>query len=160
VLLALVAARGARDYLRSPEERLRGVTAELYLETQKLGRRLGQALSPDEVLYQVGEESGLYWYSGKRPTATWGVVQLVQGPQAPRLLALTLESLPARPPALVVVAKRMLDRARDHPVFAWVAANYRPVEPADPGERKFFTFYVPRDAPPALVARVLGNPSG
>ena len=60
----------------------------------------------------------------------------------------------------MVVAKRVLDRARDHPVFAWVAANYRPVEPADPGERRFFTFYVPRDAPAALVERVLDGPSG
>jgi hypothetical protein len=155
-MLALLAIRGSRDYLLEPEARLTGMNAALALETQRLGRRLGAVLMPDEVLYQVGEETGLYWYSGKRPTVTWGVVQLVQWPQAARLAARTMAELPAHPPTLIVAANRLLPQVQDHPLFGWVKANYRPVEPVDPDERRHFTFYVPNSASPGLVRRLSG----
>jgi hypothetical protein len=96
---------------------LRGEYQELYLETQKLGRRLGNALHDDERLYQWGEESGLYGYSGKRPPASVGRWPLVTGPQAERRTQQTLKSLIAQPPELVVVANRILERGENHPVL-------------------------------------------
>ena len=154
-LLLLLAVRGSRDYVASAPERLSGTFGEIHLESQRLGRRLGRAMTAQEVLYQVGEETGLYWFSGKRPTATIGVVQLVQWPQAARLVDLSLQALPADPPALIVVANRLIEGIKGHPVFDWIEANYRPVEPDDPGERKFFTFYVPIAADQEFVRRML-----
>jgi hypothetical protein len=164
--LVVLLAFEARSYLMPAETALRNVgTArrgplsgtyhqELYLETQKLGRRLGEALHGDEILYQWGEESGLYWYSGKRPPAIASRWVLISGPQAGRLTRQTLKSLMARPPDLVVVANSVLDHSRGHPVFEWVRSHYDPRRPIRSGERKFFTFFVPKDASADLVRRV------
>jgi hypothetical protein len=117
VCLATLLVYEARSYRMPAEMLLRGEYQELYLETQKLGRRLGNALHDDERLYQWGEESGLYWYSGKRPPASVGRWPLVTGPQAERRTQQTLKSLIAQPPELVVVANRILERGENHPVL-------------------------------------------
>ena len=117
-------------------------------------------MSPDEVLYQVGEETGLYWFSGKRPTATWGVVQLVQWPQARRLVDAhpAGSARPTRPPSLVVVAKRTLDRGVKRSSGLRLDGGELPPGRARPTRASASSspFYVPdRRADQALVARVL-----
>jgi hypothetical protein len=154
--LATLLAYEACSYRMPAEMLLRGKYQELYLETQKLGRRLGDALHDDERLYQWGEESGLYWYSGKRPPASVVRWPLVTGPQAERLTQQTLKSLIAQPPDLIVVANRILAGGENHPVLEWIRSQYAPLQPQGPGERKFFTFFVPADASPDLVHRVVG----
>jgi hypothetical protein len=121
-----------------------------------MAQRLGAALRNDEVLYQWGEESGLYWHSGKRPTAAVLTFPLLSGPQAGRLTNDTLGSLQERPPDLIIAVNYMLDRGTGHPVFEWIRANYTPTEPALRDEREFFTFYLPASAEPDFVRRVLG----
>jgi hypothetical protein len=153
--LAVLVAHEAPSYWRPAESILHGTYQELYLDTQRLGRRLGGALHGDETLYQWGEESGLYWYSGKRPPASFLRWSLILGPQAERLTRQTLQSLMARPPDLVIVANRVLEHS-GHPVFEWIRSHYVPLRPIEPGERKFFTFFVPTDVSPALARRVLG----
>jgi hypothetical protein len=139
---------------------LRGTYQELYLETQKLGRRLGDVLHEDESLYQWGEESGLYWYSGKRPPASVLRWPLVSGPQAERLTRQALDALVARPPDLIVVVNRLLERGESHPVYEWIRSGYVPLQPRDARERQFFTFFVAPDGPPELVERVLASHHG
>ena len=146
-----------RTYVSEPDETLVGTQQEIYLQTESLGRRLGKALTPDEVLFQWGEESGLYWYSGKRPTAAILAFDLFDGPQAGRLTARTLRSLQAAPPDVIVVVNDAFDDIYDHPVFEWIESNYAAVRPAIPGERKFFTFYLPANATAGFTSRVLGT---
>jgi hypothetical protein len=165
--LAVLIVFEARSYLMPAETALHNVGTprrgplsgtyhqELYLETQELGRRLGGTLHGDEMLYQWGEESGLYWYSGKRPPATVSRWVLISGPQAGRLTQQTLKSLMARPPDLVVVvANRVLEHGRSHPVFEWIRLHYHSMRPTRSDERKFFTFFVSKDASADLVRRV------
>ena len=59
--------------------------------------------------------------------------------------------------ALAEPALNMLDNGEGHPVFEWIRSNYKPVEPAIPEEREFFTFYVPVTAPLEFLQRVLGS---
>jgi hypothetical protein len=154
--LAMVFAYEASSFRMPADMLLRGTYQELYLETQTLGRRLGDALNDDEILYQWGEESGLYWYSGKRPTASVLRWPLVSGPQAERLTQQTLRSLIAQPPDLIVVVNRILEHNESHPVFEWIRSHYALLQPNRPGERKFFTFFVHAQGSPELVRRVVG----
>jgi hypothetical protein len=155
--LLVLAVAESKPYMSSPETMLRGRYAELYLETQALGRRLESALYEDEVLYQWGEESGLYWFSGKRPSASVLRFPLLVGPQAPRLTRQTEESLQARPPDLIVVVNYSGIASKKHPVYRWILSEYRGLSPTHPGERKFFTFYVPAVSDEEFVGRVLGG---
>jgi hypothetical protein len=153
--LLVLAVGESKTYFLPAETLLRGKYAEIYLETQALGRRLGNALHENEVLYQWGEESGLYWFSGKRPPASVVTFPLFMGPQAPRLIRQTKTSLQSRPPDLIVVANYSANSSIEHPVYRWILSEYRAVSPALPGEQKFFTFYVPFDANAEFVERVL-----
>jgi hypothetical protein len=155
--LAVLATFESRAYLSSPEEIFRDTYAELYVETRALGQRLGGALRDDESVYQWGEETGIYWYSGKRAPASILTYPLLAGPQAPRLQLQSLAALRADPPDLVVAAKYVLESSRGHTVFEWILENYRPLMPDVPGERKFFVFYVPADAEVEFIGRVLGQ---
>jgi hypothetical protein len=157
VVLAALATFESRAYLSSSEEIFRGTYAELYIETRALGQRLGGALRDDESVYQWGEETGIYWYSGKQAPASILTYPLFAGPQALRLQQQTLTALRADPPDLVVVASYVLESSRDHPVFGWIRENYRPLMPAIPAERKFFVFYVPADAEGEFIERLLGG---
>jgi hypothetical protein len=154
--LASLSAYETQSYRIPTEILLRGTYQELYLETRKLGLRLGDVLERDEILYQWGEESGLYWYSGKRPPASILTWPLFFGPQAERLTQQTRESLMAQPPDLIVAVRYVLGSSKGHPVFEWIQSNYAAVEPEQPGERKFFTFFVPAGASPELVQRLRG----
>jgi hypothetical protein len=146
-----------RVYVLAPEDLLAGTPQEIYMETESLGRRLGKALAPNEEIFQWGEESGLYWYSGKRPAAAVLVYNMYYGPQAGRLTAHALKSLETAPPDVIVVVNDAFDGVYDHPVFAWIDSHYTAVQPAIPGERRFFTFYLLPAATADLRARVLGT---
>jgi hypothetical protein len=154
VVLIGLAFYETRPYRVTPEQALTGTYQGLYLVTKRLGLRLGSALTSDEVLYQWGEESGLYWYSDKRPPASVLTFPLLSGPQAARLTAQTRGALLARPPDLIVVADYMRNASRGHPVFEWVGANYTAVEPQNPAEAQHFTLYIPKGASREFLERV------
>ena len=152
-----VGAYESRYYLTAPEVVFRGTYTELYIETRALGRRLGAALADAETVYQWGEETGIYWYSGKRAPASILTYPLFEGPQAPRLREQTGRALRTDPPDLIVAANYAARASMDHPIFQWIAANYRPLAPEIEGEREFFTFYVPLNATDEFVGRALGR---
>jgi len=56
------------------------------------------------------------------------------------------------------VVNDAFDGIEDHPVFNWIESNYTALQPAIPGERKFFTFFLPPHATASFTARVLGVP--
>ena len=144
----------SRAYRTSVDEALAGTYQDLYLQTQRMARRLAQALRPDETLYQWGEESGLYWYSGRRPPASILTYPMLVGPQADRLTRQSLSSLVARPPDLIVAVNYMLDDGKGHPVFEWMIKHYVPAQPRIEAEQKYFTFFVPRGSGPEFFGRV------
>jgi hypothetical protein len=157
ICLLGIIARQLPVYLMSAEAVLRGTYQEVYLETQRLGQRLAHALRSEEQLYQWGEESGLYWYSGKRPPPSASVLRwpLFRGPQARRLEDQTLEALLREPPDLIVAANRILDRSKGQKVFEWIQSRYKPRQPDDAREQAFFTFFVPATASPEQMQRML-----
>ena len=65
-------------------------------------------------------------------------------------------SLQARPPDLIVVANYISNASKGHPVYQWISSNYRALPPVIPGERRFFTFYVPVESREEFIQRVLG----
>ena len=149
VVLAVLAAIllwEARYYRGGPDRLLPGTNGEIYHATQRLGRRLARTMQPDEVLFQWGAESGLYFYSGKRPPAAILCWPLLRGPQASDLSRAALARLTARPPDLIVAARYFERHSREHPIHRWIESNYRRIEPEDPAERKFFVLFVPDGA--------------
>ena len=144
----------SRPFRSTVDQTLAGTYQVMYLQTQRMARRLALALRPEETLYQWGEESGLYWYSGRRPPASVLTFVLLGGPQAVRLTRQSLASLAARPPDLVVAANYTLGNGRGHPVFEWVQERYEPVRPRLESERRYFTFFVPRGSGPEFLARI------
>jgi hypothetical protein len=149
-----LAAFETRVYFGSIDAQLEGTYQDRYLQTQRMARRLSAQLRPDEVLYQWGEDSGVYWYSGRRPPASVLTYPLLRGPQAERLSRQSLASLTAHPPALVVASNYMLDDGVGHPVFEWIRAHYVPALPQRDPERRYFTFFVPSGSSADFVARV------
>ncbi len=149
-----LATHTARSYRTPVERAVAGSSQALYLQTQRMGRRLAGVLRPGETLYQWGEESGLYWYSGRRPPGSVLTYPLLTGPQADRLTRQSLASLAARPPHLVVAANYMLDYGQGHPVWEWVREHYVAAKPQDEAERRYFTLFVPKASGPELHARL------
>ena len=160
--VAVLFAYELRIYPSPPEEVVEGSYQQLYLETERLGRRLRDALRPDEVLSQWGNETGLYRFADRRPpsateTHSFG---LIVGPQATRLSNQALQALRARPPDLIVAVNYLLEGQSTHPVSQWIESSYSRIEPTIPGEARYFTFFVSPTAPPDLRARVVGSPGG
>lgn len=125
-------------YRSKPEVQLKGTYAELYLATQKLGRKLASMLEPEETIFQWGAETGLYFYSQKRPPSSilgWSLWSRTFGEQFTQK---TLNDLERKPPDLVVIAKYHLKRQPDHPILHWIYDNYRPVFGLSEHEKKHF----------------------
>lgn len=125
-------------YQNQPDVQLNGTYAELYLVTQKLGRKLASIMKPDETMFQWGSESGLYYFSKQRPPSSihgWSHLSRTFGKQ---FTTKTLKELKMRPPDLVVLAKYFIEVQPDHPVLQWINENYCPVVGLSEKEGKYF----------------------
>jgi hypothetical protein len=154
VMIGALFARALRIYPLPPEQVVAGRYQERYLVTERLGRRLASVLHPHEVLYQWGNESGLYWFSERRPPSALLAFFLTFEPQGPRLTTEALQELSTRPPDVIVAANSTLEGAPEHPVTEWILANYFAVEPTMPEERRFFTFFLHTSSSSDLGARL------
>jgi hypothetical protein len=147
--LLSLAASEARSYLSTPEELLQGAYAERYLAARELGRRLESMLLPHETLYHLGNESGIYFHSRRRPPTTLLGWSLLRGPLADRLTRRTLDDLERQPPDVVVVPDYFPGAHADHPVYEWVAKRYVAIEVLEELEARHFALLVKRDSPTA-----------
>ena len=99
-----------------------------------MGRELGQLLKPGETFYEWGFETGLYFYSQRRPPT--GVIcssPLIAGPLVAPLTARVLEDLERNQPELfLTTGQGDLTAQPLHPVLEWFKNRYRVFETRPP----------------------------
>ena len=125
-------------YRSQPEIQLKGTYAERYLVTQQLGRKLASMLKPDESIFQWGAESGLYFFSRRRPPGEilgWSLYGSTFGKQ---FTEKTLHAFGKSAPDFIVIAKDFVEIQPDHPMTNWIKENYRPVAGLTEQEDKYF----------------------
>ncbi|MCZ7648961.1 MAG: hypothetical protein M5U26_27510 [Planctomycetota bacterium] len=116
----------APSYRLEPEQWTRAkYPHERFVEVRELAFDIERLLEPGERFYQWGKETGLYFYSKRRPPS--GILfhePLRAGPLTEPLRARLLADLEAARPELLVLAS---DAPWPPPLEAWVAARYEPL---------------------------------
>ncbi len=96
-----------------------------FAETRDQAWQLKGVLKPDEVLYQWGGATGLYYYLGRRPPVSIIYAFHAQyGPIRDTLAKRLLAELQARPPDMIAVVQHL---SFFSPVADWIMANYVPL---------------------------------
>jgi hypothetical protein len=115
---------------------------DIFTKTRELALRIKVILKPDETLYHWGQETGLHYYSQRRPPTGvlthWG---LVGNPLAPKYSAWVLRDLQRAPPELFVLNPIYGNLGVRHPVLQYFRQNYVPY-PTQPA--KYFLVYMRR----------------
>jgi hypothetical protein len=119
-----------RDAIRySPEEASYLLWGERFIRERAAGLEL-KTLPSNDVFYQWGTASGLYFYSGRRPPS--GVLwhpSVVSGPVSQRLSERLIRDLERTSPAWIVSTQHaLIQTPPTSPVFQWMQAHYQPVE--------------------------------
>lgn len=100
----------------------------IFIESEELSRRIDNLLPPGASFYEWGNESGLYFTSGRAPPS--GLIfayPTLAGPLAVQLSQRLMEDLQRSRPELAVVDLRTLAQTPPaHPVLKWLKENYRP----------------------------------
>ena len=101
---------------------------QIFLETQRAGRQIDHLLPPGATFYEWGNESGLYFSSGHRPSSGLFLAEpMLEGPLATNLSQRLIHDLERTKPDLIVVDGLTLAQTpRGHPVVNWFEENYRP----------------------------------
>lgn len=121
------------EYRLDPVQWSREKYGEEFIAGPPLGRAIGGLLRPDETFYEMGAETGLYFYSGHlSPSGIMFNYGLV-GPLAPKLSRRLVADLSRRLPDLLVVRLEH-GLPPDHPVLLWLARQYGRLEGARPGD--------------------------
>jgi len=125
-------------YLSQPDQLLKGTYAEQYLVTQDVGRKLAVKLNPDNKIFHWGTESGLYFFSQKRPPGQilgWSLWSRTFGEL---FTAKTLDELEKAPPDVVILSRYIIGSHPDHPLLQWICNNYCTESGLTEEEEKFF----------------------
>jgi 4-amino-4-deoxy-L-arabinose transferase-like glycosyltransferase len=99
----------------------------IFLETERVARKIDGLLSPSGTFYEWGRESGFYFTSGRRPPS--GIVfadPLLRGPAIGELSRRLINDLERAKPDLIIVEDEIRTQTRGHPVMNWIEENYRP----------------------------------
>jgi hypothetical protein len=127
-VLAVLLVHELPSYRLSPEEYSREkYNDEIFVETDRLGRRIGNSLMRGEEFYQCGNELGLYLISGHRPPVdpVWWH-HLVDSPFEAKLRARVFGQLQRSPPEMIVAYPPSLDAIpQDDPLVTWLKSYYR-----------------------------------
>jgi len=125
-------------YRLSPDDWSREKYGEAFVESRDLGREIAAMLEPGETFYQWGNETGLYFESGLRPTSGITFIYPLFGSRlSPELETRLLHDLRQRPPDLFVLNMASYrDWMQTHPVMRWTGPLYRPA-PGDPRRGRF-----------------------
>ncbi len=156
-VLCFIVANQIPFYTTKPEVKLKNTYAELYLVTQKLGKRVPSILNEDETMFQWGAESGLYFYSKRRPPASingWSHFNRTFGEEFTQQ---TLSKLKRSPPDLVFIPKYFMKIRPDHPVQKWIIDNFSPVDGLSAEEAKYYLMMARRGS--ALESRLAALPT-
>lgn len=100
----------------------------IFLETDNLANKIDRLLPAGATFYEWGNESGLYFASGRQPPS--GIVfayPMLAGPLAAKLSRRLLSDLEKGQPDLIVAdAQTLAHTPREHPLAIWLKANYEP----------------------------------
>ncbi|MFZ5448661.1 MAG: ArnT family glycosyltransferase [Thermodesulfobacteriota bacterium] len=130
---------------------------DIFVDSKIVGKEISQLLAPGETFYEWGAESGLYFYSQRRPPA--GVLfcwHLHEGfPYAAQLSKRVVQDLDKAQPELFIIGGWSLIKyktylLRPNPVLKWFSSRYRPFSKKGP-----FIFYARRGG--KLEARLSNN---
>ena len=100
---------------------------DIFVETEQLATRIDKLLPPGATFYEWGNETGLYFTTGRRPPS--GIIfayPLQAGPIAAQLSHRLLGDLQRDKPDLVIAANETLRITPQHPVLRWLEQNYQP----------------------------------
>jgi len=116
----------------------------VFVASERLGRQLDAMLEQNEAFYEWGSETGLYFYSKRRPpTGVFYHFPLLAGPLAQELSQRVYDDLTKVKPKVLVVRQRPpLDSTEtEHPLFRALLQEYEllPVLADDEG---FFAVYI------------------
>lgn len=130
--LLIIGVHEQSFYKYSGEELSRLKYSEIFVASAKTGRELGQLLAPGETFYEWGFETGLYFYSRRRPPT--GVLDnevLMKGPLVSDLSAQVLKELDRTHPELFLTLENkdsalfIVDPRPLPPVLQWAKSRYR-----------------------------------
>ena len=100
---------------------------DLFVETDQLADKIDNLLSRDETFYEWGNETGLYFATGRRPLS--GIIfafPMLGGPLKENLSLRLVEDLKkAKPDLIIADVATMTLTDRDHPVLNWFRENYK-----------------------------------
>jgi len=101
----------------------------IVVDTERTARVIEGLLRPGETFYHWGSESGLYFYTGRKPpTGVLFIEPLLEGPCAQALSRRVLADLAHDPPELVVIRPQPgAGSLPAHPVVRWILSQYRPL---------------------------------
>jgi hypothetical protein len=120
----------------------------VFVASRTAGIMLDRMLPPGETFYAWGNETGLYFYSHRRPpTGLFYAYPLVAGPVAGKLTRCVLDQLQERPPLMVVKTREEI--AIPPSLDAWIAIRYRELThilgPLSQEGEPVFAFYIRKD---------------
>lgn len=106
-----------------------------FIETEKMGRKLGETLKPNETFYNWGWESGLYFASQRRPpSGIFSTSPLWDGPLKDKLAPRLISDLEHTNPEIFIITKPLFFRMQLYPqLIQWVRDNYRFFPQSDQG---------------------------
>jgi 4-amino-4-deoxy-L-arabinose transferase-like glycosyltransferase len=126
-VLAALLVHELPNYRLSAEEYSREKYSDIFIESDRVGRRIGNLLMRGEEFYQCGNELGLYLSSRHRPPADpiWWQ-HLVDSPFEAKLRARVLAQLKRSSPEMIVAYPSILDAIpKDDPLVTWLRSCYR-----------------------------------
>ena len=129
--LALPFVFAVQSLQLSPEEWSNRKYGPLFVQSKTMGETIAQYLQPGESFGLFGEESGIYFYSHRRPpTGVLYISQMSEGPLAGYLANKAIQDMDrVKPRFLVALTWRLGDPEAESAYRQWVLKNYRPVAP-------------------------------
>lgn len=132
---AIVVMLEAPYYRLPPEAWSVEKYGDIFVRTDRLASKIDKMLPPGATLYEWGNETGLYFTSGRRPPTglTFAYCPTLAGPLAVQLAHRLISDLQRSKPELVVVeVETMAHTPAQHPIQRWLAENYRPFSRTGP----------------------------
>jgi 4-amino-4-deoxy-L-arabinose transferase-like glycosyltransferase len=132
LVLALLLAHEVPNYFIHPDNwSVQKYGNEIFVRTASLAQWLKERLKPDETFYEIGNETGLYFYSRKRPpSGVFFGIPLLSGPKplAFKLMHRIISDLDREKPELVILRKYFYSNLQKewpgNPLDGWVNRNY------------------------------------
>ena len=101
----------------------------IFVEAERVAKRVDALLQPTETFYEWGSETGLYFTSRRHPpTGIFFADPLLTGPLRAELWVRVAAELDRAKPDIIVLEKSVVARTpQAHPVLGWIKQEYRSI---------------------------------